>query len=680
MESLLETCDDGGASAVLTGLLYRVGFFVCIVLSFGSMLVARLQRARPTLAPAEGRSTGHPRSQSGMDAGLWASVPLRAVSPTADNARDLRGQPGCAGCGPTRGSHASACCACPSDGDPVRDLRGLPGCVGCGRKQGCHAPSCRRSEGAGGRGQRIRGPTWTDKDVQASLASTQVCSDSEEVVHDRDGGGEMEVSVIRSASLTLEAALDDLVSSGAKTELTYGGPKGKCAMCGERASDGKNLKGCTLCKATWYCSKECQVRWGASRVVPVLRARMIVCVESLQAADWKRGHKDACKLLGKEGLASLSLAEGELPSSRPWRQGFDEGADMDWPDHVEFAGSTAARQTLARTPELRGPMSHVATLVNVGFLAEESRRRMFAAPFPQADIPRARQPAELMPLATTLSKGVEVLARMMGIQGASKTLERMAARGLKRRDAEKPVGFVVLECNDPIEHVLARRSKPTKDAGLAGTAHLVVMYLDDASLRHYIAKRYDENHGASDAVNARQCAQHLCRQLDEAVAAHGSSQTFHLVFYKHRMAPFYLTGCLLGFSKLDAGTEASWSSLLQQLLTHVTPHGMQAAQAAQVTLTLPEVGETAVSDVAFFDLDQANFRVLVGGDDAGEQELEKLAAAGARRVRVVGLVSSPQYNGQEGSVLKELPNGRLSVKLDQGKELSLKRGSLQFLA
>ena len=39
----------------------------------------------------------------------------------------------------------------------------------------------------------------------------------------------MEVSVIRSASLKLEAALDDLVSSGAKTELTYGGPKGKCA-------------------------------------------------------------------------------------------------------------------------------------------------------------------------------------------------------------------------------------------------------------------------------------------------------------------------------------------------------------------------------------------------------------------------------------------------------------------
>jgi hypothetical protein len=451
----------------------------------------------------------------------------------------------------------------------------------------------------------------------------------------------------------LGTALDDLVRSGSNTELTFGGPKGKCAMCGERGPDGQSLQGCAQCKATWYCSKECQV------------------------ADWRRGHKNACKLLGKEGLASLSLTGGELPSSRPWLQGFDEGGDMDWPDNVEFAGSAAARQTLARTPELRGPMSHVATLVNVGFLEEDSRRQIFAAPFPQADIPSAGHPGELLQLASTLFAGVESLARMVGAQGVGKTLERMAARGLGRGDAEKPVGFVVIECNDPIEHVLARRT--TGNAGMAGTAHLVVMYLDDASLRHYVAKRYEEIHGASDAANARQTAQGLCRQLDETVAEHGSSMTCILVFYKHRLAPFHFTGTLLNVKKPNAEEEASLSRVMQQTLTQVTPHAMQAAQAAQLTLTLPAVGETTVSDVAFFDLDQASFRVLVGGDDAGAREMEKRAAAGARRVRVTGLVSAPQYNGQEGSVLRELPNGRVSVKLDDGKELSLKWDSLQVL-
>jgi hypothetical protein len=44
-----------------------------------------------------------------------------------------------------------------------------------------------------------------------------------------------------------------------------------------------------------------------------------------------------------------------------------------------------------------------------------------------------------------------------------------------------------------IEHVLARR---TERLGQAGTASVVMLYLDDTSLRQYTVKSYDENHGA----------------------------------------------------------------------------------------------------------------------------------------------------------------------------------------
>ena len=298
-----------------------------------------------------------------------------------------------------------------------------------------------------------------------------------------------------------------------------------------------------------------------------------------QVADWKRGHKGACKLLGREGLASLSMAEGELPSSRPWLQGFDDADHCDWPPHVEFAGSESARQTLARSPELRGPMSRIATLANVGFFASRNLSTMFPS-FPQSDVPRANEPGDLLPLADVLSRGVEMIIRTLGAQGTEKTLARMAARGLQRRSARLPVGYVVVECNDPIEHVLGRRNK--KGAGEAGTASIVVLFLDDASLRHYIAKRYEENHGARDPANARHAAQHLLKQLDRSVEEHGSSMTFHIVCFKHRLAPFYFSCATLGWSKNDAQQDAVFSQGMAQLLTTMTPHPMEAAQAAQV--------------------------------------------------------------------------------------------------
>jgi hypothetical protein len=50
-------------------------------------------------------------------------------------------------------------------------------------------------------------------------------------------------------------------------------------------------------------------------------------------------------------------------------------------------------------------------------------------------------------------------------------------------------------------------------------------------------------------------------------------------------------------------------------------HTQEAAQAAQLTVTVPFVGEATVNEVAFYDLDQANFRVLMGGDEDNVEEL-----------------------------------------------------------
>ena len=50
-----------------------------------------------------------------------------------------------------------------------------------------------------------------------------------------------------------------------------------------------------------------------------------------------------------------------------------------------------------------------------------------------------------------------------------------------------------------------------------------------------------------------------------------------------------------------------------------------------------------------------------------------------KHVRLKNLVTSAQYNGLLGTVLKQLENGRLFVKLEQGIELSLSRNSLDIV-
>ena len=72
------------------------------------------------------------------------SVRFRVEEPSAQRPklRDLRGKPGCTGCGDRRGSHARGCFAAFVASDPSQDKRGLRGCSGCGSKKGGHAANC----------------------------------------------------------------------------------------------------------------------------------------------------------------------------------------------------------------------------------------------------------------------------------------------------------------------------------------------------------------------------------------------------------------------------------------------------------------------------------------------------------------------------------------------------------
>jgi len=138
-------------------------------------------------APRLQASAGDAAQPGGADGALLAGVPLQLamMAPSDRAAQDVRGKPGCTGCGAIRGGHVSGC-FCHVDGDPARDLRGLRGCKGCGKKQGCHAPGCKgvggADEDANSRRAPRRGRVWTDEDVRDSLDSpwTTDCEEAEE--------------------------------------------------------------------------------------------------------------------------------------------------------------------------------------------------------------------------------------------------------------------------------------------------------------------------------------------------------------------------------------------------------------------------------------------------------------------------------------------------------------------
>jgi len=92
---------------------------------------------------ANGATCNFCHGLGGADGPLFAGLPhLLPMPPSGLAALDIRGKPGCTGCGAIRGGHVSGC-FCHMDGDPARDLRGLHGCTGCGKKQGCHALGCK---------------------------------------------------------------------------------------------------------------------------------------------------------------------------------------------------------------------------------------------------------------------------------------------------------------------------------------------------------------------------------------------------------------------------------------------------------------------------------------------------------------------------------------------------------
>ena len=153
---------------------------------------------------AQGRKETGNTTTEGADEALLAGVPLQlALEPSSRAAQDIRGKPGCTGCGAIRGGHVSGC-FCHVDGDPARDLRGLRGCKGCGKKQGCHVQSCKgvgevNEEGAPGSAPR-RGHVWTDEDVRGSLESSWTTDRAEaEEAEAADDAREIDAAAGRAA-------------------------------------------------------------------------------------------------------------------------------------------------------------------------------------------------------------------------------------------------------------------------------------------------------------------------------------------------------------------------------------------------------------------------------------------------------------------------------------------------
>ena len=368
------------------------------------------------------------------------------------------------------------------------------------------------------------------------------------------------------------AAIDKLVAEGAASVVTNGGPMGKCAMCASPPAEGMKLRACSQCKLAWYCSKECQ------------------------GADWKRGHKKACKTLQTQ--TTMAGNGGMKHETRPWLQNIDDAA-LNWPPKAIFeSASAAAKLCLARTPELRGPRSHMMMMINPGNLppqkAEDEKSPMVllnqtVGPTLLKQIQKlgsasaaAAQPQHLQ-MAGALSNGLVTFIRMFDAQCTARTKTRLKVRGVKLKGKQKAgvFGFVVVECGVAIEDVLAPR-------GSRALVPVAVIYLDAPSIEYYIRQRYDENHGARDPDNARMAAEHMIKQLNDHIAKNGAAHLVWLTFYKHKEPPYFFGGSLMAQGASDAKTKEAFSALMGMVLADTTPNSMKMAQACEVTLNLNE--------------------------------------------------------------------------------------------
>jgi len=277
---------------------------------------------------------------------------------------------------------------------------------------------------------------------------------------------------------------------------------GICASCRKTPTAGEKLKTCSACKVAQYCSIDCQRK------------------------DFKESHKRHCSAL--KGLSTLSPGPAEHPL-RTWKQ--DIGASShQWPDGASFDGaSQSLRNSLVRSPELRGPLSHVQALIMSGVLAAGADSMVHQA---LAGTSRPYQPAKgdkRVVLAANLSDFLAPLIVGLTARCEAKARSRLESRGCPAPPPGREAGCVVVECVDaPVEQVMG-------GSAFAGgkTVLLALCYLDRATLSHYVRARFEATGSQRNASELTADVAKLLQTLD-GDAGHAGSLAF-VMSYRHQV-------------------------------------------------------------------------------------------------------------------------------------------------
>ena len=235
---------------------------------------------------------------------------------------------------------------------------------------------------------------------------------------------------------------------------------GICASCRKPSTAGEKLKTCSACKVAQYCSVDCQRK------------------------DFKESHKKHCSAL--KFMSTLSPGPAEHPL-RTWKQDIGTSSHQ-WPDGASFDGaSPSLRNSLVRSPELRGPLSHVQALIMSGVLAARADSMVHTA---LAGTSRPYQPAKgdkRVVLAAKLSDFLAPLIVGLTARCEAKTRSRLEARGCPAPPPGREAGCVVVECVEAsVEQIMGG------GAFAGGKSVLLAMgYLDRATLSHYVRARFE---------------------------------------------------------------------------------------------------------------------------------------------------------------------------------------------